>query len=69
MFGTEHNIMKNQSNVLHDFTNKHGHRKDFFQRGQQWIFLGAAKEFSNGGPKMVKFHFTHSKLRKQPFFC
>ena len=30
----------------------HGHRKDFFQ----------------GWPKVTKFHFTHSILRKRPFW-
>jgi len=27
------------------------------------------KYFSRGGPKVAKFDFTHSKLRKQPFFA
>jgi len=27
---------------------------------------GSQKDFP-GGAKVVKFHFTHSKLRKQPF--
>jgi len=26
------------------------------------------KDFSRVGPKVVKFVFSHSKLRKQPFF-
>jgi len=25
------------------------------------------KDFFQGGPKVVKFDFSHSKLRKQPF--
>jgi len=31
------------------------------------FFQGANSRFSMGG-KVVKFHFTHSKLRKQPFY-
>ena len=27
------------------------------------------KYFSRGGPKVAKFDFTHSKLRKRPFFA
>jgi len=42
---------------------QHGRRKDFFQGGHQVIF----PKFLQGGPKVVKFVFSHSKLRKQPF--
>jgi len=28
---------------------------------------GSRKGFSRGGPKMVKFHFSRSKLRKEAF--
>jgi len=31
------------------------------------IFPGVAKTIFPGVLKVVKFHFTHSKLRKQPF--
>jgi len=43
----------------------HGRLKDFFRRGYKGIFL----KFFQGGPNVVKFHFSHSKLRKQPFFA
>jgi len=33
--------------------------------GHQWIF---PKIFLGGGPKLVKFVFSHSKLRKQPSY-
>jgi len=32
------------------------------------FFQGWQKDFP-GGPKVVKFHFTHPKLRKRPFFA
>jgi len=35
----------------------------FFQGATRGFFLN----FSSGGPKVVKFYFSHSKLRKQPF--
>jgi len=41
----------------------HGLRKEFFQGGHKWIF----QKFFYGGPKVVKFVFWHSKLRKQYF--
>jgi len=44
----------------------HGHRKDFFHGGALVSFsIGFS---SVGGPKVVKFVFYHSKLRKQPFY-
>jgi len=47
--------------------NKHGRRKDFFQGGPTAnVSSDSQKDFSRGG-KVVKFRFTHSKLRKQPF--
>ena len=41
--------------------------------GVRWIFStgvtgGFFQHFSRGGPKMVKFLFSRSKLQKQPFF-
>jgi len=49
---------------------KHGRQKDFF------LGWGLIVDFSRGskkdfpeGPKVVKFHFTHPKLRKRPFFA
>jgi len=44
-------------------THHHGRRKDFFQGGQEWIF----PKFFPGEPKVVKFVFYPSKLKKQPF--
>jgi len=41
----------------------HGRRKDFFPGG------GPTVDFSRGAPKVVEFHFIHSKQRKQPFFA
>jgi len=41
----------------------HGHRKDFFQRGSLEDF---SKTFL-GGPKVVKFVFSHSKLKNNLF--
>jgi len=41
----------------------HEHRKEFFQRGTSGLF----QKFFCGGPKVVKFDFYHSKLRKQRF--
>jgi len=40
----------------------HGRRKDFFRGGLQWDF---SKIFP-GVQTVVKFVFSHSKLRKQP---
>ena len=31
--------------------------------------MGVGRIFSKGGAKVVKFDFSHSKLRKQPFFA
>jgi len=36
-----------------------GVNSGFFKSSQQFLFMV---------PKLVKFHFTHSKLRKLPFF-
>jgi len=48
--------------------NGHGRRKDFFQeRANSIFFQGLLKRFFQSGPKVVKLHFTHSKLRKQTF--
>jgi len=44
----------------------HGCRKDFFQWG---AIRGCFKNFSRERPKVVKFDFSHSKLRKQPYFA
>jgi len=41
----------------------HGHRKDFIQGGTS----GFCRMFFSGRPKVVKFVFCHSKLRKQLF--
>jgi len=51
---------KNDCNLLH------GPRKDFFQGGPTRGFF---QIFSRGRPNEVKFVFSHSKLRKQPFFA
>ena len=45
------------------YTPRHGRRKDFFHWGHQGIF----PKISQGGLKVVKFVFSHSKLKKQPF--
>jgi len=46
----------------------HGRRKDFFQGGaKRSFFSGAAKKIFAGEAKVAKFHFNHSKLRKQPY--
>jgi len=42
----------------------HGRSEDFFQ-GRP---LGIFPKFFQGGPKVVKFVFYQSKLKKQPFF-
>jgi len=42
----------------------HGRRKDFFQ----WGHYGFFPKFFQEGPKVVKFDFSHLKLRKQ-LFC
>jgi len=44
----------------------HGRRKDFFP-GPIVDFPGVAKKIFAVGAKVAKFHFDHSKLRKQPF--
>jgi len=45
---------------------EHGCRKDFFQRKEAIVdFSRGRKKAFPGGPKVVKFHFTHLKLRKQ----
>jgi len=44
----------------------HGRRKDFFQGGAS---RGFPKIFFQGGPKVVKFVFYPSKMKKQPFFA
>jgi len=44
----------------------HGRRKDFFQGGAS---RGFPKIFFQGGPKVVKFGFYPSKMKKQPFFA
>jgi len=41
----------------------HGGWKKFYRRGHQRIF----PKFFQEGPKVVKFVFSHLKLRKQPF--
>jgi len=43
------------------FSYIHGHRKDFFQGGNQGIYPKIFK----GGPKVVKYVFSQSKLRIQ----
>jgi len=43
----------------------HGRRKDFVQGEAPGNF---SKIFP-GGPKVVKFVFSHLKVRKQPFFA
>jgi len=43
---------------------QHGRRKDFFQGGAS---RGFSQNFFQGGPKIVKFCFYPSKLKKQPF--
>lgn len=43
-------------------------RKDFSQgKAMVDFFWGNRKGFFQGGPKVVKFHFMHSKLKKQTF--
>jgi len=42
----------------------HGRWTDFFQG---WAMRGFCQIFSSGWPKVVKFVFYHSKLRKQLF--
>jgi len=51
----------------HNKHNGHGYgrRKDFCQRVPREDF---SKNFL-GGPKVVKFVFSHSKVRKQPLFA
>jgi len=47
-------------------------RKDFSQAGEGAIAdfsRGSQKDFSRRRPKLVKFHFSLSKLRKQPIFA
>jgi len=40
----------------------------FFQEGgNSGFFQRQPKRFFHGGPKLVKFHFTHSKPRKKLF--
>jgi len=60
-------------NILNEITNtieshNRGRRKDFFQGGNSAFFQALQKDFSRVEPKEVKFHFTLSKLREQPFF-
>ena len=44
-------------------TDMHGRQKEYFQRSHQEIF----PKFFQGGPKVGKFSFSHSKLRKYHF--
>jgi len=47
-------------------TNQFGHRKVFFPRGGDiGFFHVVAKYVFPGGPAVVKFYFTNSKLRKK----
>jgi len=42
--------------------------KDFFQgRASSGFSRGSQEDFCSRGPKVAKFRFNHSKLRKQPF--
>jgi len=45
---------------IRSLTRSHGRCKDFFQSG-------GTRGYFQGGPKVFKFDFSHSKLRKQPF--
>jgi len=45
----------------------HGRRKDFFQGWAKEIFPGVTKRNFSRGEGVVKFHFTNSKTREQPF--
>jgi len=56
----QHNFLQN-SVILHACV--HGRRKEFFL-GEP---LGFFQKFFYGRPKVVKFAFYHSKLRKQRF--
>jgi len=51
--------------VIITFGHSHGHREDFIQVGAPGYF---SKIFP-GGAKSGEFVFSHSKLRKQPFFA
>jgi len=54
-------ILRNFSKLVL-VSRSHGRRKDFFQEG-------GTRGFFLGRLKVVKFGFSHSKLRKQPFFA
>ena len=45
----------------------HGRQKDFFQVRDNSGFFPKPKKISRGCLKVMKFHFTHSKLRKHLF--
>ena len=45
-----------------------GSKEKIFAGGsKEWIFPGVAKKSCPEGPKVVKFHFALSKIRKQTF--
>ena len=44
-----------------------GSQKDFLGKSVKWTFFRSNKMFFVGGTKSMKFHFSHSKRRKQPF--
>ena len=53
----------------HTHLYKQGRRKDFFLGWGLTVDISrGSKEDFPGGPSVAKFHFTHPKLRKRPFF-
>ena len=72
MVGTWHSLVRGNAVLLilrylpiRNSPCGHGRRKDFF-RGTTTL-EDFSKVFPGGRPKVVKFVFSHSKLRKQPF--
>ena len=60
------NVADNRQSVVRllELGCQHGRRKDFFRGGGS---RGFYQNFFQGWPKVVKFVFYHSKLKKQPF--
>ena len=63
LFGLQFHSPAHKALHHHFPTRDHGRRKGFFQGGALVDF----SKFFPGGPKVVQFVSSHSKLRKQPF--
>jgi len=63
-----HNNVMKTATAVESFASSRDVGKIFFQWGLIVFFPGVVKDIFPGGPKVVKFHFIHSKIRKQPFW-